>query len=209
MATTAYLVTIAANGQGQTLQGGANAVVVAANTTTEAKQLAAVALGLDAMDAVWLGSTEVTVTAIAAATDWADPVIWNFRVVVSAPIADGGLDVYDVTVSADSTNDTPDEIGALLVTALEAAGGALLTPSYSANVLTISAIADDIGDHIVNVYAWPSVVGGDEGPKNVGAFFGTVTDEGIAGAALTVAFVADAGTVGKVYGSFRQVALSL
>lgn len=186
----AYLLELPSH-PGQVLHGGANAVVVFADDAAEAKLVAKAALKFDA-NGPWANAT---VTEIAAPTDWADPHIWNFQIIVNNPTT--AAELYNVTVQADATNNTVDEIAALLVTALEAAGGAALTPSYvgATNVLTIAAIADNIGDHQVVVKSWPTLPEGDDS-QNIpsGAFFGVIVDGGIAGAVLTVTLAAD-GTV--------------
>ena len=193
----AYIVQLPA-GVGRTLKNGNDAVIVYANSSTEAKAMAKIALNIDA-DAPWSGAT---VTAIAAATDWADPVLWKFQVVLSNPAT--GVEVVNATVTSDSTNDTVDEIAALLVTAIDASGGAAVTPSYNSTsqVLKVAVIADNIGDHALECRAWPVITGGDTG-INTGSFFGTIVDEGIAGADVTVTLAADAAVVPLFYSAFK------
>lgn len=83
-----------------------------------------------------------------------------------------------------------DSFGAAAVVALEAAGGSALTPSYNAStqVLTVAAIADNIGDHQLNVDFYDA---SQAAKSNIPGYLGATVDEGIAGAVLTIAFAAD------------------
>lgn len=187
---TAYIVALPER-TGLTLRaGGANRFVVEAASTAIAKEMVKVYFD-NAIDAL-IDSSDTTVTAIAAATDWADPYIWNFRVAVTSP--DGAV-VADVTVQSSSTNDTVDEIAALLVTALNATED-IANAAYngSTNVLSVAGTDDALGDHKVSTAAWPE--GAAVHPFGIdGGFFGSITDGGMAAAALTVALAADAATV--------------
>lgn len=170
-------------------RNGVRGAVVYANNSADAIDFLQSLYGGD-LDALWEGAT---VTAVAAA---ADMVGWTLRVVVQTPDNDN---LYDVEVIGAGADDTIDEIAALMVTALEAAGGADLTPSYASNVLTIAAIADDIGDHHITVewYAPNSRVA-------IPGFVLSTVDEGIAGAVLTATFAADAYTVPAVTKKFLE-----
>lgn len=82
-----------------------------------------------------------------------------------------------------------DALAAQLVTALNALP-LIANAAYNAGtgVLTLSSIADDIGDGTVKIEVYKDSVS----KANIAALYtGTVVHEGIAGAALTVALVAD------------------
>jgi len=172
---------------------GVRGAIIFADNADDAEGYMRSLYGADA-DVVW---TNATVTEIEAG---ADLIGWKLRCAVVDPDGD---EVYDVTVTGAGADNTVDEIAALMVTALEAAGGADLTPSYNAgtNTLTVAAIGDDIGDHTLVVECWPPV--GTHGRKvSIPGFVGTIVDEGIAGAVLTVVLAADAYTVPAVTDKF-------
>jgi len=153
------------------------AVAVMAVDAAQAKAMANAHSTKDT-SAAW---TNATVTEIAAtSTDW---IGWTFRVVVRHPTT--GANVVDVSVAGDATNNTIDEVGALLVTALNATTP-ISNASYTTNTLTAAAIADGLGDHdlVVEAYA-PN---GDLVP----GIFGATVEQGIAGAVLTAVMPADA-----------------
>jgi hypothetical protein len=196
------MVELSTSKPGYTLQGGANGMIIRANSTAEAKAFAKAVLGFD-VDAPWAGAT---VTAIADPTDWADPTIWGFRVIISNPTT--GAEVERVEVYSDSSNDTIDEIAALLVTALNAtasiAGAAYNTGTQ---VLTIAETTDTLGDMRVDLFSWP-VISGQEERKDllIGTFFGAITDEGMSSAALSVTLGADALVPPMIYRTYKIVA---
>lgn len=112
-------------------------------------------------------------TTVAAASD--DLEGWVHRVVVS----DGSNPdpLYDVSVTSVATDDI-DDVGADLAAALVTAG---LTASYSSPTLTVAAIGDAIGDETLTVTATPA---GGRAP--VPEMIGTIVDQGIEAAVLTV-----------------------
>jgi len=122
-------------------------------------------------------------TATTVAAQSADLEGWTCRVRIGPDPTDPDAfeDVVDVSTVGDTADDW-DEIGADLVTLLN--GTALIgNASYSSPTLTIAAIADGIGDHSVRVEITPP-----SGTKPVPELVGTITDGGVAAAALTVAF---------------------
>lgn len=112
-------------------------------------------------------------TTIAAASD--DLEGWVHRVVVSDGTS--ATPLYDVSITSVATDDI-DDVGGDLAAALVTAG---LTASYSTPTLTVAAIADGIGDETLTVTATPP---GGRAP--VSELIGTITDQGVAAAALTV-----------------------
>lgn len=153
------------------------------------------------INALWGAAT---VTPIVAA---ANMVGWRMRVRVCKPQSGAPItDLYDVTVTGAGSDDTLDEIAALMVTALEAAGGAALTPSYNSGtqVLTVAVIGDGIGDHSVLAEFYPPAANVKQN-VNIPGFIVSQVHQGIAGAVLTVTLAADGYVVPKVYGQFRQV----
>ena len=176
----AYKVVLPA-GSAQTLVKEANGLIIYADSGTEAI-IAAKSYFSSAPPAMWAGATA---TAIAAGADLEG---WRLRVLVDNVTT--GVDLYDVTVTGAAAA-TVDSIAALMVTALEAAGGADLTPSYDSdtNVLTVAAIADDIGDHRLTVQFLPPIATYGRPDYAFPSFVSTIVDEGIAGAVLTVLLV--------------------
>ena len=186
----AYLVTLSDQSVVQTLNGQRNFVVFA-STANQARDSVRAQFGNDYLTSQIM--TDATATEIAAATDWAVPGLWNFRVKFTKP---NGVVLADVTVASSAGDNTIDEIAALLVTALN--GTALDNASYNGttNVLTVSSAGDNFGDHSVEVWAWPASGAQQDGVS--GGFFGTITHRGSAGSACTVALAADA-TVPPVF----------
>jgi hypothetical protein len=169
MATNRYL-----------LRSGLKAVVVVAENSTDAKAVAKAAMVNDT-DADW---DAAVVTDVAAAAAGADMEGWRLNVKVDTP---GDVELYNVTVTA-AAADTVDDMGDDAVTALEALGGAALTPSYATPVLTIATIGDGIGDSKVYVTMKPPLTWPDP-DHAVPGFIGAIVDEGIPGAVLTCALV--------------------
>lgn len=154
-------------------KNGKDKIIVSAESSAEALLIGKAALHLPS-DAAWASATA---TALAHVTDLEG---WraNVKVATSA-----GVTVADVTVTA-ASGDTFDEIGDDLVTALNAtddiAGAAYSTPN-----LTIAETTDSLGDHVVTVKFLPPITWSDP-TIEFSSLFGTVTDEGVSGAALAV-----------------------
>jgi hypothetical protein len=121
--------------------------------------------------ALWAAAT---VTEIVAGD--LEGAILRVQVIGADPVID-----YSVTGAAAAT---VDDIGALMVTALN--GDAQIAgAAYSAgNLLTVSDIADALGDLTLQV---DFTLNGE----SLGAFVGAITDGGIAAAVLTVQMAAD------------------
>ena len=149
--------------------------IVAENPLVEATASDATTVDFEARTAGFAGNAIATTVTVAGGDDGLD---------FAASTLTGGQDAFGGF----------DSIGAAAVVAIEAVGGADLTPSYNAstNVLTVAAIADDIGDHrlVVDLYD-----ASKNEAVNIPGLLGTIVDEGIAGAVLTVAFGADSYTL--------------
>jgi hypothetical protein len=101
--------------------------------------------------------------------------------------------VLDIAIAGDDTNasfshtaaageDYADVMAAMVV--LLNAHADIAGAAFGGDVLTLSSIGDDIGDHTVTATF-------KYGGVNIPSFLSTVTDEGIAGAALTIATSTD------------------
>jgi len=180
MALAAYLVKVAAK-CGQTLKGGQNAKIVIANSETEAKQIAEAQEDGEGIG-LWTDST-TTATELTTAADWEG---WTFKIDILGGCGTGNNEPLSVSYTGTSTNDTIDEIGAALVTALNATSD-ISAASYTSNTLTIAGSADALGDQQVEVTITPP-----SGYSGVAALVGTITDGGSSSDALTVVLPADA-----------------
>lgn len=180
-----YLVTPDAGSAAKTRKQGGNTMVVSAADATDAL---AIVQARFSGDSSW---ADATITAFADVTQaTANGLVgWVFTVNVGTTVP------ISVSVTGDATTDTIDEIGAALVVLLNAT--TIDAASYAANVLTVAAIADGIGDKTLTVTATPPVAT-YPGAVPVPGMIGTIVDEGIAGAALTVAFQADTYVVPRV-----------
>lgn len=159
-----------------TTQDGAEAYVVNADSETSAKEIVK-ASGQYPSDAA---VDAATVTLLA---DPADLAGFRLRIHIYNPTTLASVE--DVTVTG-VTVATIDTIGALAVTALNATdsiAGAAYDPGT--NVLTIAETTDALGNMACEVeFLPPSTVNDPTVP--IAAAVGTITDEGAAGAALTV-----------------------
>lgn len=102
--------------------------------------------------------------------------------------------------------DTYDTLGAAAVTALNAAGFGITHAAYnsSTNVLTVAGTADNIGDHELTVALVPA---NSVNSVPVRGAIGAIVDDGVSGAALTVAFGADNYVIPQPAAGLRAVAL--
>ena len=96
----------------------------------------------------------------------------------------GAVELYDVTITGLSGEILPDMVDRM-VTALEAAGGEALTPSFDEDtgVLTVAEEADGLGNHTLTVVLM------DAEDAVLTDFVSAVTHEGNASDPLTVQFV--------------------
>lgn len=158
-------------------------LVVQAATAADAKVMAASHFNGD--DGSWADATATVLTATThdTAASWLG---WTFNIQISGGAAQTVDPITATTVGAGS--DDLDAIAADLVTALNAATD-IANAAYSAPNLTLSSIADGIGDATVTLQVFPP--SGDTS-MNLGTLMYTaITDGGIAGAALVIALVAD------------------
>ena len=180
----AYFVTLDPTKSGHTLPEGANAMVVFAEDATHAKEICSSRNPGDG--AAW--TTDGTATEVVQDADW---VGWTFEVSVLGGLGGGGNEAGSAIAVGTVGDNTIDEIAALLVIACNALTG-IANSSYDAatNILTIASIADGLGDQTVQVKITPP--GGD---SEVPALVGTIVDEGIAGAVLTLVLPADTAVI--------------
>ena len=99
-----------------------------------------------------------------------------------------------------------DEIGAKLVTALNATVS-IAAAAYAANVLTVAAVGDGLGDHTLTMKVEPPIINDAGGERKSGnevmpGFVGAIVHEGIAAAVLTVDFPIDGYVVPTVIRDF-------
>ena len=106
----------------------------------------------------------------------------------------GGAAPISVSVTGTATDNTIDEVAALLVTALNA-DAEIAGASYNGttNVLTVAETTDAIGDRTLEVTITPP--GGYSG---IAALVGTIVDGGASGDAITLALPADAAVIPQV-----------
>lgn len=172
----AYLCTLAAEDRLH-LKNGVNSILVWAEDATDAETLAKACHDFGASDAAWAAATY---TLCAAGANFLG---WRLRIKVQ------GATGVDVTVTGAAAA-TVDDIGDLMVIALNATTP-IANSAYATPALTISSIADGIGDH--KVYAWflpplASTTWPDPTVSLAGAM-GAIVDEGIAAAVLTIQLV--------------------
>ena len=160
------------------LRDGVDTVAVYAESAAEALVLVKSRYtkhGSGPSDAAW---ALVTPTLGAAAADMEG---WRFRIKVGT--------VVDCTVTGAAAA-TLDDIADLMVIALNATAP-IANAAYATPNLTISSIADNIGNLAVTAWLLPPLADADfEDPTNsFTGFLSTIVDEGIAGAALTIALL--------------------
>jgi len=157
-----------------TTEGGVEAYVVNADSVTSARQIVK-ASGQFPSDA---SVDAATVTLLA---DPADLAGFRLRVYVYNPTT--LATVTDVTVTGVTVADK-DTLAALAVIALNAAGP-MAAAAYADPTLTIAAAGDTLGDMACVVQLLPPATVNDP-TVPIPAGVGAITDEGAAGAALTV-----------------------
>jgi hypothetical protein len=179
------------------------ALIVSAADATNAKRICR-AYSSAAGDAVAWDSATATALADVACNATGALLAWTFNIVVSDT---AGAEVANVTVTGAGSDDTIDEIAALLVTALNAtasiAGAAYNSTSQ---VLTIAETTDGIGDHtVVLTFRPPSTNLGYLNCHVPGLIAAGPTHEGASGAALAMTFAADAYVRPTVLQACRKV----
>lgn len=174
----AYVVALPDNLPGLTLIENHNSIIVFAASTNDAKAMAKMAFDGDG-NGPW---DSATVTEIVAATDLEG---FTLRVVVedASPVI--------VAETVGDSGDGIDEIGADMVTVLNA-NAQIANAAYDSgtNILTIAGVADALGDKSVKVEVYPPTGSNLQvANQSLTSFVGTITDEGIAAAALSVVLV--------------------
>ena len=180
-----YTVTIPATAA--PLHGGRRNVVVFAEDAAAARAAAPAAFDTSSDRPPYWASLFAAATVVenVARTDLEGAVM---TVTVSAPTP---ISLSYTGIAAD----TVDEMGAAMVILLNA-DAQIAGAAYSAgNLLTVSDIADNIGDATVTC---TMVLDGLE----LSGFVGAITHEGIAGAALTVQLATDAIALPRVLASY-------
>lgn len=195
MAASAFLVKLDDQAPRSALINGANAMVVWAEDATAARQVAASYYDGDA-NALWTDSTTTATAIVADADSWE-----NFAVNILVAHPTTRAIVADVTYSGTAANDTIDEIAAQLVILLNATVIDNASYDNATNILTVAAIADGIGDHVVTAKVYRKV---DARKQAIPHLIGAITDEGVAAAALTIQLATDALNVPKVYAALRS-----
>lgn len=185
----AFLVAASQEAATRRIDGVDTMVVFAADAST-AKKMAQARYTGDS-DAVW---NQATVTEIVAAANW---IGWEFHVQLLNPMREV---VADVTLVATGTGqDTMDEIGAALVTLLNATDD-IANASYnsSTNVLTIAGAGDALGDHTAIVTIKPPAAQ-NRGDVNISDLVGAIVHQGSSSSAVTVGLPADAAVIPQVF----------
>ena len=152
---------------GLSTQNSVKSMIVEADDSAKAISMANIQ---DSGDSPWTDATSTTIAAGVAS----DFLGFVYRVRVEGT----SLDVSYTGIASDDV----DDVGAALVLLLNAT--TINGSSYSSNTLDVSSIADNLGDKTLQVTATP--------PSSVDSLsdlVGTVVDEGIAAAALTVDLV--------------------
>ena len=150
-------------------------------------------------DAAW---SDATVTALADTTLDADGACFGYT--MKAIIRGGAAQTADpivITATSIVATDDLDALAAVMVIALNA-HAEIAGAAYAAPNLTLTDIADDIGDAAVTFEVYD---GNGQGVDLGSEFYTGITDEGIAGAALVVALVADTVVQPKVVHSIAKV----
>lgn len=135
-------------------------------------------------DSTWATATTTALTEDTLDAD-ASLLGYTWRVTITGPTITGGK--QGVSVTGTGTDDL-DAVAALLVTALNGLAD-IANAAYAAPNLTVSSIADGLGDHLVTVSVFPP--SGNTNANLQSMFVVSITDGGIAAAALVVELVAD------------------
>ncbi len=161
----------------------ANALIVSAESAALAKTFATAYFNGDSS---WAGSTSVALTE-GTLDDSASMLGYKWTISIRGAAAQSANPLLEAVVTGSGTDDL-DALAAKLVTALNALP-LIANAAYAAPNLTLSSIADGLGDATVTVKVTsPS---GDTSVDLSSLFTGAITHEGIAAAALVVALKAD------------------
>lgn len=189
----AYLVEVDPAVSASYLTDGAQSHVVFAADASGAREAVAARYGND-VDAFWNDSNAVNVTELVADADLEG---WTFTIKLYNTT--DRLPAEQVSVVGGS-GDAPDDVAADLVTALNATGS-IANASYNdtSNTLTVAGAGDGIGDWSFSITAVPPW-----GETTIDSLFGTLTDEGASGDALTVVMPGDSDTLPLHYASLKN-----
>jgi hypothetical protein len=188
----AYLVEVDPSVSGRYLAGGGDSHVVFAADATGAREAVAARFGDDS-NSFWNDTNAVNVTELVADADLEG---WVFAIKLYNTTDRLPAEQVSVTGGA---GDAPDDVAAALVTALNATGS-IANASYNdtSNTLTVAGAGDGIGDWTFSITAVPPW-----GETTVDSLFGTLTDEGASGDALTVVMPGDSDTLPFHYATLR------
>jgi hypothetical protein len=132
---------------------------------------------------------------LAVVTEIEDPAdfeLWSIRVRVTGAADLGStLDVTHVAIASDGVDEVGDALVLLINAHADIANSAM---DSLTNILTISSIADNIGEGVVEMTWTPP--GAKRQP--IISYVGTIVDQGIQGAVLTVQLNTDAVAIGAI-----------
>lgn len=162
-----YLLTLPEQ-PGLTLKHGADQMIVQAASATQAKEMAQAKF--DGDGSTWTGATATELASTADFEGWK----FDISLYTSTP--------KHFTYTGTSANDTIDEIGAALVTLINAdADIANAAYNTTSNTLTVAGTADGLGDKELIVKITPP-----SGTAPIASLVGTITDGGATDAAVSV-----------------------
>lgn len=175
---------------------GSNALIVAAESSALAKVFASSYFN---GDSGW-GAADVTTLAGGTLDDNASMLGYTFHISIRGAAAQTTPnELLETSVTGSGTDDL-DALAAKLVTALNALP-IIANAAYAAQNLTVSSIADGIGDGTVIVkVSGPS---GDTSVDLSSLLVTSITHEGIAAAALVIALKADTVTTPAVLAAMK------
>jgi hypothetical protein len=170
-----YLVNLPKINAGETRVGGAENMVVEAASTDGAKAGAGATFR---GDVDW---SQASATLLEAGQKY-EGSKWRIRVSGANP---GDPDIIDVEYTA-VTDDAIADVGTALANLIKAQGVVINNAAYSSLVLTVAGAADNLGDRTVAIDITPA---GAAEPMTLVTDepVGTITHQGAAGAALTIA----------------------
>lgn len=178
---------------GHTIIRGAKNAIVHAPSEAVAKRIAGYHVA--GMNPAYYEDSSAVAAVVQKATNWLG---WTLY----AKIVDtNGAILAEASVLAAGSNDTIDEIAAAFVTAINATA-AVSNASYnsSTNVLSVAGTSDNLGAKRLFVNMIPP--GKTKAVNNV---LGSITHQGSANAALTVALPADNYAIPAVVAKFKAV----
>lgn len=188
---TAYLVRLDPKTSGMTSIDGMRAVVVEAGNSTIAKQMAGIAAYAD--PEAFLADTGIDDASevILGDTDWEG---WTFMVTIHSGFGAGDDEPFTVTHVGAAGEDT-DDVGAALVALLNA-NDDIASAAYNSTgeILTAAGSADGFGDQKLSLRVIPP---GET--VSVSSLVGTIVDEGVAAADLTVVLPDDGAIIPKIW----------